>query len=192
MLVARTFALFSTGALCAVAVLWQAPWGSRARHDSPAMFGRVLGATEESTVASTRRLQWGIVFPFHGDRASRRNLLTNASWYSLCRAMRAARKHSDFHVLVIDDRNYDNNDVAVETASEVHEIKQGHRWSDPWSVKCAKSLVSVTRLEGRHDININMQDGYRWASHFDLTLNIGAAGCRFGLGMHILIMRARR
>lgn len=68
-----------------------------------------------------RRQRWGLILPFHGSNTGggggdgdgpqqlsshqQRLQLVNATWFSLCRAMRAewARETVDFHVLAIDD-----------------------------------------------------------------------------------------
>jgi hypothetical protein len=47
--------------------------------------------------------QWGVVFPYHAQAGTGRHKLTEASWLSLCRAIREAQDLGTFHIMLIDD-----------------------------------------------------------------------------------------
>ena len=107
-----------------------------------------------------QRQRWGVVLPFHG--GSERLRIANASWHSLCRAMRAAQDLIEFHVLAIDD-----------SGNSVARSKQEQPWlAERQDVCRANNLASLTLVEGKMSISENIRLGYAWASQFDYITNI--------------------
>ena len=135
--------------------------------------------------------QWGIVIPFHHKQGSRRMKLAEATWQSLCRAMGAAKVLEGgaptFNVMMIDDsgaidagykrRNDGSGTIQTYTGRQGPEATASEAWVQTQRIKCEKSnkdvkLGTVVRLEGFHDISLNMQRGFRWASQYDYIVNI--------------------
>ena len=69
---------------------------------APIHNSRVAVMSRTNTKHLIERPSWGIVFPVHGEIVSKRSDIANASWYSICRAIRLMPS-DDFNVLVIDD-----------------------------------------------------------------------------------------
>lgn len=124
---------------------------------------------------------WGIVFPVHGDDGEggqHRAAIANASWVSLCRAIR----NSDdlFHVVFIDDKGGPESGTFKEPEGFVRYVGRAGfdslsttTWEAEMRQACgASNLVTLQRLQGFHNIDQNMRRGYRWASQFDLLMNI--------------------
>jgi hypothetical protein len=96
---------------------------------------------------------WTVIFPFHGGAGSQRLKVVNASWHSLCRAMRTVQGHpafiGGFRVVAVDDTG------AMGTG---HQLLLGDKRA------CSAKLARLERLRGRGDAGRNVEVGLQWAS----------------------------
>ena len=144
---------------------------------------------------------WGVVLPFHGKAGSQRLKLMNATWHSLCRAMRYADESKsrlyEFNVLAIDDtgtrinasskfhsdridgsKDLSRNWKRTATHTDVPNFENAElqeRWSREWRDSCAAaSLKLLVRIEGKKNISENVKLGFEWAAkqnQFDFVTN---------------------
>ena len=93
--------------------------------------------------------------------------MVNASWYSLCRAIRSAPRNHDFSVIAVDDSG-ENFETDAEKSA----------WLISWRSSCQTSrLKRLARVKGTGDILKNLQIGFKWAmTHpkyvFDWVVNL--------------------
>ena len=85
--------------------------------------------------------------------------IVNATWLSMCRAMRKAQGRIHFHVIAIDDSGH-----IPTTHSDSNFTGVGHdqhkAWLRQWRATCATpNLQTLERIEGSRSIAKNMRTG---------------------------------
>ena len=92
----------------------------------------------------------GLVFPFTGAAGSARARIVEASWTTLCRAMRAYPSLT-VRIIVFDD-------------SQKEMTSEGPAWFKQGKEACAPNLQTLIRRQGLGFVSGNIDAGFRWAN----------------------------
>ena len=116
--------------------------------------------------STRKKRQWGIVFPIHGadgPEGKTRARIANASWYSLCRAIKA-QPTDTFNVLVVDDKGgkesgfrRDSNFVRYVGRTGFDDAST-RAWEADWRVRCGSNVLETA-------IKLNIKQCFTQLAH---------------------------